>query len=221
MAATVTFTATHEGRTCTRTSGTMAYVAVTLGSQEQWHKSFAAAHKAAVSRTQTYRTGKPAVVVPCYPTAINGKMGDWTPETDGWGDIPASAFTELVAAKQAPKAKAAPKAQPTLAEKIEEKINAEVADAAGSALAWGEAKDGARTAKGKGRTYRVTKAATVPGLYYAAQRGTGGWTPIAGACATQRQAERLAQRYENGERHLSHAKLRGVAYVDLPAAMAS
>ncbi len=102
--ATITFTATHEGETYTRTSGTMPYVAITVGSQVQWHKSFAAAHKAAVSRTQTYYTNRPAAVVPCAPTAINGKLGDWTPEVDGWGDIPASAFAELVAAKNAPKA---------------------------------------------------------------------------------------------------------------------
>ncbi|AYD82085.1 hypothetical protein I5G60_gp93 [Mycobacterium phage Saguaro] len=101
--ATVTFTATHNGETFTRTSGTMPYVAVTVGSQVQWHKSFAAAHKAAVSRVQTYSTGVPADVVPVTPTAINGNLGDWTPEVDGWGDIPAEAFAELVAAKRAGK----------------------------------------------------------------------------------------------------------------------
>lgn len=96
--ATITFTATHEGETFTRTSGTMPYVAITVGSQVQWHKSFAAAHKAAVSRTQTWKTGKPAAVVPAYPTAINGKVNaeDFA---EGWGDIPASAFTELLALK--------------------------------------------------------------------------------------------------------------------------
>lgn len=111
MAATVTFTATipaergsdykdsAQGVT-TRTSGTMPYVAVVFGDSETWHKSFAAAHKAATSRQHTWRTGKPGTVVPCYPTKINGKLGDWTPEVDGWGDIPASAFTELVAAKR-------------------------------------------------------------------------------------------------------------------------
>jgi hypothetical protein len=108
MSATITFTATHEGETYTRTSGTMPYVAITVGSQVQWHKSFASAHKAAVSRTQTYRTGVPATVIPAVPTAINGKLGDWTPEVDGWGDIPASAFTELVADKLAGKPAAKP-----------------------------------------------------------------------------------------------------------------
>ncbi|UJQ86619.1 hypothetical protein SEA_PENGUINLOVER67_97 [Mycobacterium phage PenguinLover67] len=96
--ATITFTGTHEGETFTRTSGTMPYVAISVGSQVIWHKSFAAAHKAAVSRQQTWKTGKPAEVVPVIPTAINGKI---TAEdfAEGWGDIPASAFTELVAAK--------------------------------------------------------------------------------------------------------------------------
>lgn len=102
MSATVTFTAEHNGQTYTRTSGTMPYVAITVGSQVQWHKSFAAAHKAATSRTQTYATGVPAEVVPVVPTAIQGKLGDWHPEVDGWGDIPAAAFAELVAAKAAP-----------------------------------------------------------------------------------------------------------------------
>lgn len=96
--ATITFTGTHNGETFTRTSGTMPYVAISVGSQVIWHKSFAAAHKAAVSRQQTWSTGKPAEVVPVIPTAINGKI---TAEdfAEGWGDIPASAFTELVAAK--------------------------------------------------------------------------------------------------------------------------
>ncbi|AYP70082.1 hypothetical protein I5G62_gp96 [Mycobacterium phage CRB2] len=88
--ATITFTAIHDGETYTRTSGTMPYVAITVGSQVQWHKSFAAAHKAAVSRTQTWSTGKPAEVIPAYPTAVNGKV---TAEDvaeiaeHGWGDI--------------------------------------------------------------------------------------------------------------------------------------
>ena len=97
--ATITFTAEHDGQTYTRTSGTMPYVAITVGSQVQWHKTMASAYKAATSRTQTYYTGVPATVVPVVPAAINGKLGDWHPEVDGWGDIPAAAFAELVAAK--------------------------------------------------------------------------------------------------------------------------
>ena len=102
MSATVTFIAEHDGQTYTRTSGTMPYVAITVGSQVQWHKSFAAAHKAATSRTQTYATGVPAEVVPVAVSSIQGKLGDWHPEVDGWGDIPAAAFAALVAAKAAP-----------------------------------------------------------------------------------------------------------------------
>lgn len=102
--ATVTFTAIDPatGEAFTRTSGTMPYVAITIGSQVIWHKSFAAAYKATTSRQQTYRTGVPAVVVPAVPTAINGKI---TAETfaEGWGDIPAAAFADLVAAKLAGK----------------------------------------------------------------------------------------------------------------------
>lgn len=102
--ATVTFTAIvpATGEAFSRTSGTMAYVAISVGSQVIWHKSFAAAHKAATSRQQTYRTGVPATVIPAVPTALNGKV---TAEmfADGWGDIPASAFTELVEAKLAGK----------------------------------------------------------------------------------------------------------------------
>ena len=82
-----------------------------------WHKTVAAAYTAA----RTGYTGKVAAthggtadVLLVVPTAIKGKLGDWHPEVNGWGDIPASAFTELVAAKvgtpapakKAPKAKA-------------------------------------------------------------------------------------------------------------------
>lgn len=101
MAAQIEFTAAlPDGTTVTRTSGTMPYVAITYGSQIQWHKTMAAAMKAAVSRAQTYRTGAPAKVIPVTPTAIKGKLGTWTPHIDGWGDIPASAFTALVEAKR-------------------------------------------------------------------------------------------------------------------------
>jgi len=99
MSAKIEFTAVHDGETFTRTTGTMPYVAVTVGSQVQWHKSMEAAQQAAVSKTQTYRTGVPATIVPARPTAIKGKLGDWTPHIDGWGEIPAEAFAELVAAK--------------------------------------------------------------------------------------------------------------------------
>ena len=91
----IEFTAvTPEGETVTRTTGTMPYVAYAGGT---WHKTFASAHKAATDRYHAPGTK----VVPVLPTAIIGKLGDWTPEVDGWGDIPASAFTELVANKRA------------------------------------------------------------------------------------------------------------------------
>lgn len=111
MSATVTFTAEHDGQTYTRTSGTMPYVAITVGSQVQWHKSFAAAHKAATSRTQTYATGVPAAVVPVAVSSVQGKLGDWHPEVDGWGDIPAAAFAEAVAAKNGAAQPVAPAAK--------------------------------------------------------------------------------------------------------------
>lgn len=107
MSAKIEFTAVEaDGTTHTRTSGTMPYVAVTVGSQVQWHKSLASAEQAAVSKGQTYRTGVPATIVPATPTAIKGKLGDWTPHIDGWGEIAPEAFAELVAAKGTKKAQA-------------------------------------------------------------------------------------------------------------------
>jgi Xaa-Pro aminopeptidase len=108
MSAKIEFTAVEaDGTTHTRSSGTMPYVAVTVGSQVQWHKSMEAAQQAAVSRTQTWKTGVPATIIPATPTAIKGKLGDWTPHIDGWGEIAPEAFAELVAAKSAPKGKKA------------------------------------------------------------------------------------------------------------------
>ena len=120
--ATITFTATDPktGETYTRTSGTMPYVAVSVGSQVQWHKTFAAAHKAAVSKVQTWQTGKPADVIPAVPTAINGKI-DADDFAEGWGDIPAEAFAELVAEKLAKPAKG--KKAPKLVELTDEQVD--------------------------------------------------------------------------------------------------
>lgn len=93
MSAQIEFSATlPDGRVVTRTSGTMPYVATVGG--VTWHKTFAAAYKSAASPRGAY-----GPVIPVIPTKIKGKLGDWTPHIDGWGDIPASAFTELVAAK--------------------------------------------------------------------------------------------------------------------------
>lgn len=107
MAAKIEFTAQVPGTEdapITRSSGTMPYVAYAGGT---WHKSFASAHKAATDRYHAPGTK----VYPVLPTKITGKLGDWTPEVDGWGDIPASAFTELVAAKRAGRKAAAPVAE--------------------------------------------------------------------------------------------------------------
>lgn len=123
MAAKIEFTATHDGTTETRTSGTMPYVAAVFGVGVTWHKSIAAAHKAAKSGQHIHNNPAGGVVVPAIPTAIVGKLGDWTPEVDGWGDIPASAFTELVAAKKAGNGK---KASAPVAAEVE--APAEVAD---------------------------------------------------------------------------------------------
>lgn len=130
--ATITFTATHDGETFTRTSGTMPYVAITVGSQVQWHKSFAAAHKAAVSRTQTWKTGVPATVVPAFPTAINGKI-DGSEFTEGWGDIPASAFTELVEAKLGGKAEPVAEEAPAEEDAIQAEMDEQAAKRAKAA----------------------------------------------------------------------------------------
>lgn len=105
MAAQIEFTATEaDGTVHTRTSGTMPYVAFAGGT---WHKSYAAAVKASTDRYHAAGTKVIAVV----PTKIVGKLGDWTPQLDGWGDIPASAFTALVEAKL-----------PAMAQKIESPV---------------------------------------------------------------------------------------------------
>jgi hypothetical protein len=102
--ATVTFTAVHPttGETVTRSSGTMPYVAVVFGDGLTWHKTFAAARLAAKSSQHTWKSGRIGKVVLATPTAINGKI-EADEFSGGWGDIPASAFTELVAAKNTPK----------------------------------------------------------------------------------------------------------------------
>ena len=124
--ATITFTATEaDGTEHTRTSGTMPYVAISVGSQVIWHKSFAAAYKAAASRQQTWRTGKVAEVIPAYPTKINGKI-DADTFAEGWGDIPASAFEALVAEKLG----TAPVAAEVVAEALEIDAEAEAIVAA-------------------------------------------------------------------------------------------
>lgn len=96
--ATITFTGiTAEGETVTRTSGTMPYVAYAGGT---WHKSFAAAHKAATDRYHAPGTK----VIPVYPTAVNGKV---TAEDvaeiaeHGWGDIDRERLLAVYQAKLA------------------------------------------------------------------------------------------------------------------------
>lgn len=99
--ATVDFTATHEGHTATRSSGTMPYVAAVFGVGVTWHKSFAAAHKAARSGQHTWNNPAGGTVVPAVPVKFNGKATHRWPETatEGWGDIPASVMAELLADK--------------------------------------------------------------------------------------------------------------------------
>lgn len=85
---TITFTATApNGETFTRTSGTMPYTSVLMvadpGTENwapySWHRSEAAAHKAA---NGTYVTRYQRRVVPAVPTSVQGKVtagqfADW------------------------------------------------------------------------------------------------------------------------------------------------
>lgn len=125
--ATITFTATTpEGEIVTRTSGTMPYVAYAGGT---WHKSFAAAHKAATDRYHAVGTQ----VVPVLPTAINGKVDDRLREiaTTGWGDIPAATIAALIEDKEAEKARQAGEVVVQLAMPVEDDtIQAEMDDQA-------------------------------------------------------------------------------------------
>lgn len=103
--ASIDFAATHNGETYTRSSGTMPYTHITVGSQVIWHKSYAAAVKAASSRQQTWNTHRNADIVPVIAEKFNGKVSaEWaaTAET-GWGEIPAEVMANLLAAKAAPK----------------------------------------------------------------------------------------------------------------------
>ena len=117
MAVNIEFTATaQDGTKATRISPSMPYVAALMVQGEDghwgaysWHKSFAAAHKAA-NGAHPARVYPVREVVPVVPTAIKGKVTE-AMFADGWGDIPASAFTELVAAKLAAQAPAAPSAK--------------------------------------------------------------------------------------------------------------
>lgn len=84
-------------------------------------------------------------------------------------------------------------------------------------LVWDTA-PGIGHARGRRHIYRVLR---VGRRWWAHQRqATGTYTPIAGACTTEAQATELCQRYENGERKLSHQAWRGVAYGQLPARVA-
>ncbi|MEO3757312.1 hypothetical protein ABGB19_03345 [Mycobacterium sp. B14F4] len=87
--------------------------------------------------------------------------------------------------------------------------------ASGGQLAWNE-KDGVHTARGGDRMYRVAQGDG--GAWFASQRGFNGtYTPVAGLCTTIAQAQELAQRYENGERHLSHRGYRDLPYKEAVA----
>lgn len=102
--ATITFSATDpsDGVTVTRSTSSMPYVAAVFGVGVTWHKTFAAAYKAAASRQHTWKTGVTATVVPAIPTAINGKLpADFA--KGGWGDIPEATLVALIEAKAAAK----------------------------------------------------------------------------------------------------------------------
>lgn len=72
-----------------------------------------------------------------------------------------------------------------------------------------------KRAKGSKRTFRVQRGQA--GGYYAAQRGTGGWTPIAGKCHTEAEALDLCTRYEGGAAQLSHRDYQGMPYAQAVA----
>ena len=107
--ATVTFTATAaNGKTFTRTSGTMPYTHVLMvnDSAYSWHKTPAAAEKARSGKVGAHfaEKGWASDVVPAVPTSVQGvvAVGDF-PADQGWQQ---EAIDALIEAKNAPKAKA-------------------------------------------------------------------------------------------------------------------
>jgi hypothetical protein len=178
--ATITFTATNQatGEVATRSSGTMPYTHAVFGTGVTWHKSMASAFKAATSRQHD----SSGTVVPAVPTAINGKLGDWTPEVDGWGEIPAEAFAELATVKRGNT-------------KVAAEFVAHVEQVQGGAQAPAELvfkshKGGEwRAVAADGLVYRVRKMDT--DVFSTERKGEWGWEAIGGG-STRAEAELVA-----------------------------
>ncbi|AKU45290.1 hypothetical protein GODINES_91 [Mycobacterium phage Godines] len=180
MAAKFTFTVDlPNGEVATRTSGTMPYIAATIIVQADgeafvhtWHKSSLAAEanaRTGYGAKRAQQLGGQAIVVPVRITAVAGKLGDWHPEVDGWGEIAPEAFAEVVAAKAAPKA--APKAATE-----EDKAEVAKAEAAVEAPKFRSHKGGEYRAEVAGVLYRVVRKTVTE---FAAQRKTAaGWEDL-------------------------------------------
>ncbi|QCG77155.1 hypothetical protein SEA_BANANAFISH_93 [Mycobacterium phage Bananafish] len=185
MAAKFTFTVDlPNGETETRTSGTMPYIAATIIVQADgeafvhtWHKSSLAAEanaRTGYGAKRAQQLGGQAIVVPVRITAVAGKLGDWHPEVDGWGEIAPEAFAEVVAAKAAPKV--APKAAKAEAATEEDKAEVAKAEAAVEAPKFRSHKGGEYRAEVAGVLYRVVRKTVTE---FAAQRKTAaGWEDL-------------------------------------------
>ncbi|QBZ72613.1 hypothetical protein SEA_COFFEE_91 [Mycobacterium phage Coffee] len=188
MAAKFTFTVDlPNGETVTRTSGTMPYIAATIIVQADgeafvhtWHKSSLAAEanaRTGYGAKRAQQLGGQAIVVPVRITAVAGKLGDWHPEVDGWGEIAPEAFAEVVAAKAAPKA--APKVATgadVLASAVEAATEEDKAEVAVEAPKFRSHKGGEYRAEVAGVLYRVVRKTVTE---FAAQRKTAaGWEDL-------------------------------------------
>ncbi|UVK60729.1 hypothetical protein SEA_PHANTASMAGORIA_90 [Mycobacterium phage Phantasmagoria] len=184
MAAKFTFTVDlPNGETETRTSGTMPYIAATIIVQADgeafvhtWHKSSLAAEanaRTGYGAKRAQQLGGQAIVVPVRITAVAGKLGDWHPEVDGWGEIAPEAFAEVVAAKAAPKAATG---ADVLASAVEVATEAAKAEAAVEAPKFRSHKGGEYRAEVAGVLYRVVRKTVTE---FAAQRKTAaGWEDL-------------------------------------------
>ncbi|QHB36789.1 hypothetical protein SEA_LEPHLEUR_92 [Mycobacterium phage Lephleur] len=189
MAAKFTFTVDlPNGEVATRTSGTMPYIAATIIVQADgeafvhtWHKSSLAAEanaRTGYGAKRAQQLGGQAIVVPVRITAVAGKLGDWHPEVDGWGEIAPEAFAEVVAAKAAPKAATGADVLASAAEAAteEDKAEAAKAEAAVEAPKFRSHKGGEYRAEVAGVLYRVVRKTVTE---FAAQRKTAaGWEDL-------------------------------------------
>ncbi|AVE00379.1 hypothetical protein SEA_OPIA_93 [Mycobacterium phage Opia] len=188
MAAKFTFTVDlPNGEVATRTSGTMPYIAATIIVQADgeafvhtWHKSSLAAEanaRTGYGAKRAQQLGGQAIVVPVRITAVAGKLGDWHPEVDGWGEIAPEAFAEVVAAKAAPKA--APKVATgadVLASAVEAATEEDKAEATVETPKFRSHKGGEYRAEVAGVLYRVVRKTVTE---FAAQRKTAaGWEDL-------------------------------------------